>query len=362
MSTGGGEPVVTDGAAATFVIVDDTASSGDGSDPGVEAVVDNRFGVGALSVLKRVVGPGGERYGAGPYEVTLACTSDLTGTVLDVDIPGGAVRTLDEASGLSTTYGDLPVGALCTLTETDTGGAGSTSISVTSGGGAAELTDGTSVDLVIGDDPVGADPGVAAIVDNRFEVGGLEVVKTRVGPGVEEYGGGPFEVTLACTSELAGPDGDVAVPGGAVRTLRKSSGFRTTYRDLPVGALCTLTETDSGDADSTAISVTTDGTTQQTKGRSVDLVIGDDTSGGGAAPGVEVQVTNYFDTVPPGGVDPNDGGNHGGKDPTGTGPGGATTGGLPGTGSDVPPWLPWLGLFGVLVGLALVLEGRRRRS
>ena len=88
----GGSSSTSDGRTATFTIVDDTASAGDGSGPGVVVTARNRFDLGAIAVTKTVSGPGADRYGAGPFHVHLACTRISNGDTVDVDIPGGADR------------------------------------------------------------------------------------------------------------------------------------------------------------------------------------------------------------------------------------------------------------------------------
>ena len=334
----------------------------------VAVVVTNTYQLGSLRVSKTVSGPGAV-YGTGPFEVTLACDVTDGDETTSVPIPGGAVRELSADNELTTQYDQLPVGAECSVRETGSSGSQSTSITVATDGGEPVVTEGDEATVAVVDDTASSgtgEPGVVVGIDNRFEVGGVKVVKRVTGPGADKYGQGPFEVTLTCTSDLTGSDVDVDVdiPGGSVRTLTRASGLRTAYRDLPVGAQCTLAETDSGDADETSISLATGGAPATvTPGGSVDLVIGDDTGTGTGAPGVVARVTNRFDSDPP--VDPPPvappgfGGNYD-NPPAGTSP--SSGGDLPDTGSDVPPWLPWLGLLGVLAGLVLTVVGRRRKA
>ena len=285
----GGSSSTSDGRTATFTIVDDTASAGDGSGPGVVVTARNRFDLGAIAVTKTVSGPGADRYGAGPFHVHLACTRISNGDTVDVDIPGGADRELDEGNGLSTVYDDLPPGAACTLTETDAAGANGTSLTITTADGAEVTTGTTSAEFVVGNDTAdgGSGPGLEAALDNRFDVGSLEVVKRVVGAGADRYGAGPFTVALACTSDATGSVVDVDVPGGAERVLSQGNGYRTTYEELPPGAQCTLTETGTGHADSTSIAVTADGSTTHTDGTEAAVVIGEGDA-------TEAVVTNTF--------------------------------------------------------------------
>src|SRR5690606_39981208 len=96
----------------------------------VGVVVTNTFGLGAIQVDKELSGLGA-LYGAGPFELTLECTYE--GVALTV--PGGAVRTID--GGGSVVYDGLPVGAECSLTETDDFGASATPLTVHGGEPAA---------------------------------------------------------------------------------------------------------------------------------------------------------------------------------------------------------------------------------
>lgn len=129
-------------------------------EPAVEPMefeVTNTFDTGAVRVRKEVVGPG-----SGAYDVRLACTYDVDGTATDVDIPGGATRTL-EPGAMVTRYVDLPAGATCTLTETDDGGADSTTITPNDGDpsvGVVTVADGGTVKLDVENvfEPAGTGP------------------------------------------------------------------------------------------------------------------------------------------------------------------------------------------------------------
>src|SRR5699024_9866048 len=81
----------------------------------------------ALSVEKIVDGPGAEVFGDGPFTVALACT--FQGDV--VDLGDDAVRVLSAQDGLTATWTGLPVGAECSVLETDDGGASAVTIAPT---------------------------------------------------------------------------------------------------------------------------------------------------------------------------------------------------------------------------------------
>src|SRR5699024_9987450 len=77
----------------------------------------NTFDVASLAVTKNIVGPVEDDT---TFDVELACTRDVDGREIDVDIPGGSVRTLSAPDDLHTTYDTLPYGAECTVAETQT--------------------------------------------------------------------------------------------------------------------------------------------------------------------------------------------------------------------------------------------------
>jgi hypothetical protein len=116
---------------------------------------------------------------------------------------------------------DLPVGAKCWATETDTGGA--TESTVDHGGPAAPL--------VLGDRPG------TIVVTNEFDAADLTVTKRVVnGPA------GPYSFELSCTTgegpvELRPQDAAFELRDGKQRTI-----------SVPLGATCTIEEVDVADA------------------------------------------------------------------------------------------------------------------
>ena len=185
------------------------------NDP-VQVKVTNTFHLGSVLVTKQVDGPGADLYGQGPFEVSMAWTADVAGLTRDVPVPGGAERTLDTANSLSTRYDQLPVGARCTLTETRTGGANTSTVAVTTQGGSTVETKGTRADLVVVDDTASSDDGspagVTAEVTNRFALGQARVTKRLTGIGAD-YVDGPFTMRIECTREVDGKQVPVPIPG-----------------------------------------------------------------------------------------------------------------------------------------------------
>lgn len=295
----------TGGANASTV---DPGSVIVGSGTTVTVTATNTFLAGAIHVDKVRQGPGAALYGAGPFTVTLTCLRPVDGVPTVVAIPGGATRTLSEADGYAADYLLLPADATCVLRETGTGGATDTAL------------------LDAGGDPAGAVtvvPGdtVSLTAVNTFDVGSITVTKTLTGGGAADAAG-PFTVHLVCTATVDGIPAAVTVPGGPDRTLARP-GLTATYDDLPTGAVCRLTETDTGGASSTTI------TPNNGDGTVAEVTVGD-----GVA--VDITVTNEFDPA---------------------------ASGLSDTGSDVwPVALAGLLLIGIGLGARAILRIRRRTS
>ncbi|MGO4301657.1 DUF5979 domain-containing protein [Leifsonia sp. RAF41] len=196
----------------------------------------------------------------GPFSFTVSCVSALGATVPLA--AGDASFALTD--GGSRTIAGLPVGAACTVTETDADGAtvspNHVGISVD---GAAE-TAGTQAVVTVRDDDT-------AVVSNHYAAGTLAVTKTVDGNAAADYGDGPFTLHVECiyagTQSLF--DGDLTIAGG--QTLTVPGVF-------PAGTECSVAETANGGATGTAVSAPT------------VVIPGDDT---GTAV-VTVDVTNTF--------------------------------------------------------------------
>ncbi|WP_407317697.1 DUF5979 domain-containing protein [Isoptericola halotolerans] len=259
----GDDPVVTDGPSTDLTLSPNVVGQSTNS-----VTLTNTYDVGAIDLLKVVDGEGAEEYGTGPFTIKVVCTYDDDGdgpgdtrTVYDGEVVLGAAGPLDAQ------IANLPAGAECTITEIDDGGAT----------GAVVLPDTVTV---------GADETAEVIVTNTFDVGAIEVDKDLEGLGAL-YGPGPFEVTVECTSE----DVEIPVPGGATQEFLP--GEPAVFDGLPVGAECTVTESDTFGASSTTVSV--DGG-EPVDGTSTDVVV--PPAEDGAPTTVTVAMTNTFDTAP----------------------------------------------------------------
>ncbi|GAA2142108.1 hypothetical protein GCM10009760_26920 [Kitasatospora kazusensis] len=197
--------------------------------------VTNHFPRRDLLIVKRVTGMAAHEVGTGPFTIRVDCT--FRGTRLP-DYPQDLVFAGDGAQSLT----DLPEGSLCDVTEPGTGGASKVTIEATS-------TSRVVVDYTVpGNDlPVPGPPtpgGTAtAIVTNEFATGSLRITKQLTGPGAE-HADRPFRFGVLCDFD--------GRPGVVARALElRAPKLEGVLTDLPVGAVCTVTETDNGGADGT---------------------------------------------------------------------------------------------------------------
>lgn len=283
----------------------------------------NTYDAGSLHVTKEITGAGAERWGTGPFEVSLAC--EIGGQ--PVTVPEGATRPLTAETDYEADYTGLPIGAACELTETVTGGATSSEI-VTAAG-----------DPVVEPVVIGAGDALALRVINTFDVGAIEVEKRITGPGAAEVTDAVFTVALACTIDRDGKTVEIEVPDGAERELSRDGGLTASYEQLPVGAACELRETEAGGAATVSITPNLG-----------DPAVGAVTVAAGAA--AQLTVVNEFAATPVPPVDPPTPGTPG---TPGTTPGLVTTGG-----GALTPWLIGGGVLLVLGAGLLALRARRR--
>ncbi|GAA1673156.1 hypothetical protein GCM10009830_19300 [Glycomyces endophyticus] len=219
------------GGATLAVILPRQVTVGDGTTVAFHAI--NVLTSGSLRIVKEVTGDGADLYGAGPFEVTLDCVFDTgqNGTV-PVTIPGGPTREFgpDEPA----VYEGLPTGSVCTATETLTGGASEVTVSDAS----ATIPFRDEAELT---------------VTNRFDTGGLTVLKRLGGEGAGDHGDDEFTFALTCTRNVDGDWVAFDIPGGAERTVTGDG--TASYTDLPAGARCVLAEPGDGGAERTEFAV-----------------------------------------------------------------------------------------------------------
>jgi uncharacterized repeat protein (TIGR01451 family) len=195
-----------------------------GTATGYDVTVTNTYTSGLLGVRKEVVGDGGDAYGADHYDVDVSCA--YQGDVVYTD-------SLSITPEVTTLLHPLfPVGTVCTVTETDAGGAttAATPASVT-------IAAGTTT----------------ALLTNRFDTGSLRIDKSRTG-AFADYGTGPFEAQVVCTWSKPGhTDLVIPLPDSGIVSLAAPT-YSATVTGLIGGADCTVTETKDGLATSQSVS------------------------------------------------------------------------------------------------------------
>ena len=219
----------------------------------------NAFDTGSLQIVKARTGSAA-RYGAGPFVAQVVCTWDKPGSPdLVIPLPAGGLVTLDNANGYTATVTGLIGGADCAVTETQTGG--STSHTVSTIAPAAIPVGGTST----------------VTITNDYATGSLVIDKVRTGPGVARFGDGPFVVAVTCSYESNGAWLPIALGAAATQTLSAANSYRVVITDLLVGAECDVVETDPGLATSTTYSpVTRDATIVAAGGTDARVVVTND--------------------------------------------------------------------------------------
>lgn len=195
--------------------------------------ISNQYPRRDLVIAKRITGEGAALVGDGPFKVTVDCA--FNGTRLS-GFPQELVFRRDGSQAVT----GLPQGSSCDAVETDNGGASHVRYEVTR---SARVQLSPRPGEIEEPGPAGGPTTV--IITNEFPVGSLTVTKKLTGQG-GPLAQGPFHFQVSCDF-----NGRTAV---LTRELRLSGPDHLTGRldHLPVGALCTVTETDSGGADAPA--------------------------------------------------------------------------------------------------------------
>ncbi|AQP47718.1 hypothetical protein BW730_09675 [Tessaracoccus aquimaris] len=195
----------------------------------------NTFEVGSVEVTKVIDGSGAEfLHPDTQFQLQLACEADVDGERLPVALDDDGLRTISPATGLSARFDELPVGAECTLTESDNGGAVATAITperITVGGEAARSTVGGEAARIT--------------VTNTFEAASLEVSKVVTTSALDAAGEpvdhGPFGFTVAC-HYLDRPVVAEGFTAGEPMRISLSDGQSRTLTGLVAGTACEITE------------------------------------------------------------------------------------------------------------------------
>lgn len=214
---------------APFTVLETATSVG--AVPATQAVtLNNDYAYGSLSVTKAVdtaatVGD------FGTFSYTLECVT-LLGTPVTLAVADRDF-TLADGDIHTVTANTLPLGASCTLIETESNGADEIVI------GGAGITD-----LGAGEATIVVAAASAATVTNTFEAGTLSVLKTLAGAGAADFGEGPFTASVSCiygTQTLY-----------STTTLALTAGTAVLVGEVfPVGTVCSVAEVLTGGASST---------------------------------------------------------------------------------------------------------------
>jgi hypothetical protein len=264
-----GNVVAGDGEGYTFTVVTDPTilSVDDQPQPGLQ--VRNTFNLAQVSVTKTVddggaVDANGEPVVYGPFQVTLACVWD------EQQVTAAEPMTQTIADGETVTWTELPEGADCTVTESDTAGAESTTSVVTEGGESGDPQVGTIVELAPLPNADAADQTSVAFT-NAFGVTDLTISKVVDGTGASSVTR-TFPVDVMCVLiDPSHPDPGLVVLDASY-DIGGPNRLTAEIENLPAGSECTVTETDTGNAAQTTMTV--DGQTQPGATGSVTLASG----------------------------------------------------------------------------------------
>ncbi|WP_197061088.1 DUF5979 domain-containing protein [Microbacterium mangrovi] len=203
--------------------------------------VTNTYTAGGFTVSKAVDNGGAVNQDGTPIVYDRTYTFTASCTYLGQEAVPVADRTFTLHDGDSKAFTGIPTGAECTVTETGNGGAGSTDITLTTGGDTSKTT-GSSTQFTVGD---GDATITTAAFTNRYTVGSVAIHKVIDGDGADPWGAGPFTFRTVCTLDGVTPTTTVY---DDTFTLTPPDDLTKTIDDLPTGASCTTTETVAGGA------------------------------------------------------------------------------------------------------------------
>lgn len=270
----------SDGVSFTVATDAGVAGNGDQAQTGIE--LRNQFDTTSVSITKQVdssaVDAKGKPVNYGPFEVGIECS--FMGKPVDLT---HAKKNIND--GETVTWNGLPVGADCEVKETNSRGA----VDVQFTGKDAGFTATGEAWILQNLQAVSVSITNSATVTNTFDAGKILVTKVVTGSGADEAKGKTFTAAVECSvTDAAHPDG-LNVWSGKV-SLKASSGWKAEIPGVAAGATCTVTETETGGAESTTYAV--DGKTSQPKGVEFSVTKGQTN---------EVTITNSFKktVVPP---------------------------------------------------------------
>ncbi len=224
----GGQSPNTGEANAVEVTID--------SESGPQTVgITNAYDTGSLTLSKAVVWDNVPPVPLpAPFHFQVTCAFPTL-----ADILPSYPREIDLNEGDSATITGLPVGAICSATETDSVGAVEINWSSNNGGS----FDG--VDALVGIAP-DSEGGTQLAAQNVYTTGGVQITKVLTGPA-SKWSQGPFVFEVSCVD----PNG-VLPPVTETVTLGPVD-LVGTVSPVPTGYECTTTETNPGDSGSSVV-------------------------------------------------------------------------------------------------------------
>ena len=229
----------------------------------VEVAVTNWYLTGSLAITKTFAGDDAavQKFGidsGAKFTFSVACVRDGQ----NVAIPGGNLKTVTGKDPVANFTG-IASGALCTISETATGGAVSSRILDHLGNPlvANQVTITVQPTILSADDQVQS----PLSIENTFEFAEVSATKTVSESTSVDHGS--FGLTLSCM--LGGSPIEALEPA----TQKVAAGATVTWTKLAQGANCSLAETDARGATKTAYALTTPSGTPgtPTSGRTVVL-------------------------------------------------------------------------------------------
>ncbi|AZQ76950.1 hypothetical protein EJ997_05980 [Flaviflexus ciconiae] len=215
--------VTADGDTATIGVLS--------ADTPTDVSVTNGYDAGQITLEKVVDGEGAEIFGTGEFGFDLVCIYNGDEIFTDsFSLVGGGTYTTPS----------MPASTSCSVVETTTGGATSTSIS--------------PAEIVVPTQDTEELSSLLVTATNTFDVGELVIDKQVVGEGADLYGAGPFEAQAQCVYDVDGVPTPVGLANEGRVTLSEANGYTATIGNLPIGADCTVTETLTGGATSSEVS------------------------------------------------------------------------------------------------------------
>lgn len=234
-TSGGATAVTYDPADPQDATRSATVVAVQGEDGATTIGITNEYRAGALQISKTFDGPGAGM-AVGPFEFSVTCSLGGTDGIYTDTV--SLTRDDRAAEVTSEVLGPLPVGAVCVVRETATGGSDGTPAPVT---------------VMVPDVTEGVPNVVVAAFVNAYSAATIAVTKELTGDGVtDEIRAMTFDIELVCQAV----DGDtlysapIEVHGGETRVAEDADGNDVL---LPLGTRCYATEPDAGGATATTI-------------------------------------------------------------------------------------------------------------